>query len=62
MSEKYSARELAFQYIARLPEDLDEERYLQKLIEVEARFAVLLTTAKKATFDENIIRGVEAAG
>ena len=46
MTQKYSARDLAFQYLARLQEDLNEELYLKKLIEVEAKFTALLTTAK----------------
>lgn len=46
MSQKYSARELAFHYLARLSEELNEEHYLKKLVEVEARFTALLMAAK----------------
>lgn len=42
MSEKYNARELAFHYLARLPDTLSEEAYLAKLVEAEAKFTALL--------------------
>ena len=46
MSAKYSARELAFHYVARLTDALSEEEYLKKIVEVEATFAELLASAK----------------
>lgn len=45
MPEKYSARELTFHYLARLPDKLSEEAYLEKLVEAEAKFTELLAKA-----------------
>ncbi|HED6269650.1 hypothetical protein [Enterobacter cloacae] len=42
MSEKYSARELAFHYLARKPEKMSEERFLSELIKSEMKFSELL--------------------
>lgn len=51
MSEKYNARELAFHYLARLPDALSEEAYLAKLVSVEAKFTELLAAADQPLED-----------
>ncbi len=51
MSEKYSARELAFHYLASQHETLSEEAYLTKLISTEARFTELLAAIDQQTED-----------
>lgn len=45
MSEKFNARELAFNYPARTPGKMSEDEYLQKLVSAEARFTELLAPA-----------------
>lgn len=42
MSEKYCARDLAFHYLSCYPEKMSEERFLAKLVSVEAKFTELL--------------------
>lgn len=54
MSEKYNARELAFHYLARLPDALSEEAYLAKLISAEAKFTELLAAADRPSEDSGL--------
>ncbi len=52
MSEKYSARELAFHYLARLPDKLSEAEYLKKLIDSETTFERLLQSDALETWQK----------
>lgn len=54
MSEKYNARELAFHYLARLPDSLSEEAYLAKLVEAETNFTALLAAADQPPEDSSL--------
>lgn len=54
MSEKYNARELAFHYLARLPDALSEEAYLAKLISTEAKFTEILTASDRPSEDSGL--------
>ncbi len=52
MSEKYSARELAFHYLARQPDKLSEAEYLKKLIDSETTFERLLQSDSLKTWQK----------